>query len=387
MAFTATTTAVKRANADSFGAKLWAALNKKPDLYQIKIKRHDLTFVLRNLATLVENGLSLPKALGTLARERSLSRYANVFETIRKKIESGENFSTALALFPRTFPNLLVQQIKVGERSGTLAATLDRVATQVENASNLRAKVLKKLAYPIILVSAGSLAVTFMLMFVIPIFQQTYKENKVPLPGITQFLIDFSGIMKSYGWIVPILVVGGLYGIRQGRKNAQFALKMDRSLLRWPLFGNFFRDLAVLQFMDVLGNLLESGYTVVEALGGSVDAISNRAVRKSVAELQSAVTRGERFSRELDRQGDLFPPVVSQLVIVGEKTGNLAKASNFIREHLRREIERTTNILVGTIEPILTIGMACMIGMILLAIYLPMFDMIGAMNGQAGGGQ
>jgi len=157
--------------------------------------------------------------------------------------------------------------------------------------------------------------------------------------------------------------------------------------LRWPLFGNFFRDLAVLQFMDVLGNLLESGYTVVEALGGSVDAISNRAVRKSVAELQSAVTRGERFSRELDRQGDLFPPVVSQLVIVGEKTGNLAKASNFIREHLRREIERTTNILVGTIEPILTIGMACMIGMILLAIYLPMFDMIGAMNGQAGGGQ
>jgi type IV pilus assembly protein PilC len=156
---------------------------------------------------------------------------------------------------------------------------------------------------------------------------------------------------------------------------------MDRAILHMPLLGHWFRDLAVLQFMDVLGILLDSGYTVVEALGSSADAISNMAVKKSVQGLRDAVTRGERFSRELDKQGDLFPPVVSQLVIIGEKTGNLAKSTAFIRVHLRREIERTTNILVGTIEPILTIGMACVIGGILLAIYLPMFDMISAMNG------
>ena len=148
-----------------------------------------------------------------------------------------------------------------------------------------------------------------------------------------------------------------------------------------PANKKWFRDLAVLQFMDVLGVLLDSGYTVVEALSNSVEAISNCAVKQSVSSLRDAVTRGERFSRELDKQGDLFPPVVSQLVIVGEKTGNLSKSTAFIREHLRREIERSTNIMVGTIEPILTIGMACMIGVILLSIYLPMFDMIGAMNG------
>ncbi len=364
---------------------LWTILNfqlTKTDLYATKIKKKVLTFVLRNLATLVENGLSLPKALATLAKERSLKKYAEMFETIRRKIESGETFSNALALFPKTFDKLTIHQIRVGERSGTLALTIDRVTTQLENSSNLKAQVLKKLAYPIILIGAGSMAVTFMLMFVIPIFQKTYAESKAVLPGITQFLIDLSGFLKAYGWMVLLTMIVSVVGvIKLRKKNRDFAFRMDRAILHMPLLGHWFRDLAVLQFMDVLGILLDSGYTVVEALGSSADAISNMAVKKSVQGLRDAVTRGERFSRELDKQGDLFPPVVSQLVIIGEKTGNLAKSTAFIRVHLRREIERTTNILVGTIEPILTIGMACVIGGILLAIYLPMFDMISAMNG------
>jgi len=367
---------------------LWSLLNvqlgKKQDLYSTKIKKTDLIFVLRNLATLVENGLPLPKALATLAKERSLRKYAQVFETIRRKIESGETFSNTLTLFPKTFSNMTIQQIRVGERSGTLATTIDRVTTQLEKSSNLKAQVLKKLAYPIILVCAGTLAVSFMLLFVIPIFQKTYAENKVALPGITQFLIDLSGILKTYGWMVVVSGVVGAFSVKKMRKKPAFAYRMDRAMLQLPLIGPWLRDLAVLQFMDVLGVLLDSGYTVVEALSNSVEAISNCAVKQSVTSLRDAVTRGERFSRELDKQGDLFPPVVSQLVIVGEKTGNLSKSTAFIREHLRREIERTTNIMVGTIEPILTIGMACMIGVILLSIYLPMFDMIGAMNGQGG---
>ncbi|HZZ73518.1 MAG TPA: type II secretion system F family protein [Pirellulales bacterium] len=366
---------------------LWSLLNiqltKEPELHARKIKKRDLTFVLRNLATLVENGLPLPKALATLARERTLKKYTAIFETIRRKIESGETFSNALSHFPRAFNKLMVQQIRVGERSGTLATTIDRVASQVEKASNLKAQVLKKLAYPIILVCAGGLAVTFMLLFVIPVFQKTYSEAKVPLPAITQVLIDLSSFLKSYALILLGLAVSGLVATIKLRKKPDFAYRMDRLILQLPILGAWFRDLAVLQFMDVLGILLDSGYTVVEALGNSIEAISNCAVKRSVSDLRDAVTRGERFSRELDRQGNLFPPVVSQLVIVGEKTGNLAKSTAFIREHLRREIERTTSIMVGTIEPVLTISMACMIGVILLAIYLPMFDMIGAMNGGA----
>ena len=345
-----------------------------------KMKRRELTFVLRNLATLIDNGLALPKALSTLARERALRKHSSMLDALRRKIETGETFSAALAGFPKIFNDVLVNQVRVGEKSGTLPAALGRIATQLEKSDQIRSQVTKKLAYPALLLVAGSAAVTFMLLFVVPIFEQTYAESKVPLPWITQALVEVGHFMKSVGWLFPLAVVAVVITFKQMRSRKSSALAMDFALLRIPGIGPWLRDLSVLEFMDVFGNLLESGFNVVDALDVSAGSVRNRAVRGSIEQLQSAVTRGERFSRELDRQGDLFPPVVGQLVIIGEKTGNLAKATSHIREHLRREIERTTNILVGTIEPVLTISLAVVIGGILLAIYLPMFDMIGAMK-------
>jgi len=349
-----------------------------------KIKRRDLSYIIRNLATLVGNGLSLPKALGTIARERSLRKYASQLEVIRRRVETGESFSSALAQFPETFTEVMINQIHVGERAGTLAATLLRLTEQLDSADNLKARVLKKLSYPIVLVVVGGLAVTFMLLFVIPVFEKTYAGSGVPLPMITQVMIYGGDFLSSYGIVLVFLAVAGAIGYRYARNNPIAARKMDAWLLRTPVVGDWFRDMAVLQFMEVLGNLLEAGFTVADALRVSAGSVTNRAVRHSVGELHSAVVRGERFSLELDRHDELFPPIVNQLVIVGEKTGTLAKATAEIRNHLQRQIERTTNVMVGTIEPVLTISLAAMIGCILLAIYLPMFDMIGAMNPPTG---
>jgi type IV pilus assembly protein PilC len=155
---------------------------------------------------------------------------------------------------------------------------------------------------------------------------------------------------------------------------------MDAAILRAPVFGNWLRDIAVLQLMEVLGSLMEAGYNLAEALGEAGQAVSNRAIRQGVRDLQNAVRRGEKFSRELERHGETFPPIVSQLVIVGEQTGTLTRATSHIRDHLQREIERKTNIFVGTIEPTLTIGLAGAIAAILLAIYLPMFDMVNTIK-------
>jgi type IV pilus assembly protein PilC len=146
------------------------------------------------------------------------------------------------------------------------------------------------------------------------------------------------------------------------------------------VFGNWLRDIAVLQLMEVLGSLMDAGYNLAEALGEAAQAVGNRAIRQSVRDLQNAIRRGEKFSRELERHGETFPPIVSQLVIVGEQTGTLAKATRHIRDHLQREIERKTNIFVGTIEPTLTISLAAAIAAILLAIYLPMFDMVNTIK-------
>jgi type IV pilus assembly protein PilC len=346
-----------------------------------KIKKRDMIFILRNISILVENGLSLPKALETLVQEQSLKKHSPMLQEIKSRVENGEAFSEALALYPDAFSDIMVGQVRIGERSGTIPATLGRIMHQLEHADNLRGQIIKKLSYPALLITAGSGAVTFMLLYVVPTFEGIYSKAGAKLPAITQFLIDVGAFGTTYGWMILLGMVGIVGGIVSIRRSEKGRLWMDTSLLKVPLLGQWFKNLAVLQFMEVLGNLMDAGFTVVEALKSCAGAVGNRAVRQSINEMHDALTNGERFSDELARHSDLFPPVVNQLVIVGEKTGTLSKTTMHIRAHLRREVETYTNVLLGAIEPIMTLGLAGAIGCILLAIYLPMFDMIGAMGG------
>ena len=352
----------------------------KRDTSQQKIKDRDLVFILRNLSTLTESGVSLPKALGTLAEEKALEKHREMLQSIRRHLENGEAFSAALARYGATFDAVMVNQIKVGEHSGTLSETLTTVARHREDAHKLRSEIVRKLAYPMLLMVMGSAVIMFLLTYVIPVFEETYDNAKVPLPFITKLLIAVGGAAKSYGWIALGLVAVSVLAIRQLRKRPDLAYKMDAAILRSPMIGNWLRDIAVLQLMEVLGSLMEAGYNLAEALGEAAQAVGNRAIRQSVRELQNAIHRGEKFSRELERHEEMFPPIVTQLVIVGEQTGKLNRATSHIREHLQREIERKTNLFVGTIEPTLTISLAAAIAAILMAIYLPMFDMVNTIK-------
>ena len=371
---------VKSKTAESKTLRWLASLQLGGASKSVKIKKRDLIFILRNIATLTENGLSLPKALETICKEKSLKKYAGMLSTIRQTVENGDTFSGALAKYKDSFGELFISQIKVGEKSGTLPATLERLTQQLEHADNLRSTVIKKLSYPALLCVAGSGAVSFMLLYVIPTFEKTYKESGAKLPGITQFLIDVGRFGKNYGWMIGLGIVATIVGWFIARRTPPARLVIDRYLLKVPMLGDCFRNYAVLQFMEVLGNLMEAGFTVADALNSCAKSINNRAVRRSVEELHAAVLRGERFSNELEKHGDLFPPIVNQLIIVGEKTGTLSKATQNIKAHLKREVERYLGIMVGAIEPIMTICLASAIGCILLAIYLPMFDMIGTMK-------
>jgi len=359
----------------------WQFQKKSGQSSATKLKDRDLAFILRNLATLTENGVSLPKALGTLAEEKSLEMHREMLHALRCSLENGESFSVALSQFGSTFDPIMVNQVKVGERSGTLPDTLSSIALHCEEANELRGEILKQLAYPIILIVMGGGVITFLLMYVVPVFQETYDSAGVALPMITQVLIAVGDYSKNYGWMVLGLVGASVLTVRQLRKKSEFATKMDEAMLNLPIFGPWLRDIAVLQLMEVLGNLMEAGFNLAEALGESAQAIGNRAVQQGVRNLELAVRQGEKFSREIERQGELFPPIVSQLIIVGEQTGKLTRATSHIRKHLKQEIKRKTNLMVGTLEPVLTISLAAAIAVILLAIYLPMFDMISAVSG------
>jgi type II secretory pathway component PulF len=343
-------------------------------------KSHELTFILRTLSTLIDNGVSLPKALGTLAKEDTLAKHREVLDTLRRKVESGVAFSTAVSYFPHMCDAITINQIRVGERSGTLGDTLRQLSENRDQSAELRSAVIKKLAYPALLVTLGSALITFLLLYVLPVFQETYDKAHVPLPFITTLLIAFGVFAKQYGWMLVAAAILTIAGIKQLRKRNAFAIRMDRSMLKLPLFGNWLRDIAVLQLMEVLHNLMEAGYTLAEALLETGETVGNRAVKQGVHDLQVAVQRGERFSRELERLESLFPPIVNQLVIVGESTGQLTRVTSDICDYLRREIERKTNLIVGALEPILTIGLAMAVAVVLLAIYLPMFDMVNVVT-------
>jgi type II secretory pathway component PulF len=360
-------------------ASIWPRAGRKR-ISASKLKDRDLVYLLRNLATLTESGVPLPKALGTLAQERALEKHRDVLLAIRRHLENGESFHGALAKQGTLFDTVMVNQIKVGEHAGTLSETLMTVAKHREEGFRLRAEIIRKLAYPALLVVMGSAVIIFLLTYVIPVFQKTYANAKVPLPFITELLIGIGGFTKSYGWIALGLAAVTALALPQVRKRPELAYKMDAAILKAPVLGQWLRDVAVLQLMEVLGGLMEAGYTLAEALGESSQAVRNRVIRQSARDLESAIRRGERFSREIERHGETFPPIVSQLVIVGEQTGTLVRATQHIRDHLQREVERKTNVFVGTIEPTLTIGLAAAIAVILLAIYLPMFDMVNTIK-------
>jgi type II secretory pathway component PulF len=343
-----------------------------------RLKPHEFTFILRNLATLVGNGVPLPRAVATLAKEESLSRHRDVLEAIRRKVETGAPLSTALLDEPGVCDRLTASQIRIGERAGALAEALSQLAERRDRNRDLRSQIIKKTAYPAMLVVLGTGLITFLLLYVVPVFEQTYAEARVPLPFVTQVLIWTGAAAKQYYLAVLGTAAIGILALAQLRRNDAIAARMDHALLRAPLFGRWLRDIAVLQMMDALNTLMTSGFTLAEALRQTSQSVDNRAVRHGVRTLLSAVDRGERFSREIERLNELFPPIVNQLVVVGESTGQLAKATSDICEHLRREIDRKTTLMVGALEPILTISLAAAIAVILLAIYLPMFDMVNA---------
>lgn len=372
--------AVLQANSATSGLTAWWNARANSKKLHERLKSHELTFVFETLSTLVSNGVPLPKALGTLAREQTLAKHRRLLDALRRKVEGGVAFSAALSQYPEICDALTVSQIRLGERSGTLSETLEHLSENRGKSAELKRTIIKKLAYPVLLVTLGSGLLTFLLMYVVPVFQETYDKAHVPLPLITRFLIQFSAIAKV---VVPYVAATGILTaalVKQLRKNDQFALSMDQMLLRTPVLGSWIRDMAVLQLMEVLHSLMAAGYTLAEAVRETAGSVGNRAVRQGVHDLQTAIHRGERFSRELERHEEMFPPIVNQLVIVGESTGQLTRATKDICDHLRKEIERKTTLLVSALEPVLTISLAASIAVVLLAIYLPMFDMVNTIK-------
>ena len=378
MANTSSTTLKRtKAGADAFGAfGQWCRARNQPK--PARMKPADLAALFHNMTILLDAGLSLTQTLRTLADEETLKRHKPLLAALYRDIEAGIGFSSALAKFPASFSNMIVQQITVAERTGDLGKSLAEIAKQVEEGNDLRKKVIRKLSYPAVLIFAGGAVSTFMLLFVVPQYEETYAESGAQLPAITEVMLFVGDMLSEYGWTLPLVPVALFFALKTIRRNAELSLAFDRGLLRLPIVGKLLRNVAAFEFVNVFGNLLESGFTVAESLRVAGESTRNLAVRQRILTIHTAIISGGRLSNEIKKHSELFPAMVRQLMSVGEKQGDLRTAIGHMREHLRKEIERTTAAMVGTIEPVATIGLACVIGGIVLAIYLPMFDLISS---------
>jgi len=334
-----------------------------------------LAELMRLLLMLLENGLSLPKSLQSLADDRSTRKFRHVLTRLRMTIEAGGTLSQGMQHYPRTFTRMQVQQIRIGEQSGAMEKALLRVCEQMERQVALRKRVITKVSYPILITVAGSGLMIFMCVVVIPEFEKVYGDSGVSLPMVTQVVTASSRAVIQWGWLsVPATILAVILWV-SGRSRPVVARAMDAFFLRLPLVGPWLRDVAVLQFSEAISSMVECGYKPVEAVEVSADCVGNREVRAAVDDVRRGVNRGEKLSVELNKHERFFSATLCQLVGVGEQSGDFPKAMRGTCKHLRERLDSRIDATVGILEPTLTILLAAAIGGIVLSIYMPMFHM------------
>jgi type IV pilus assembly protein PilC len=340
-----------------------------------RIRPARLAELLSLLLMLLENGLSLPKSLESLAADRSTRKYRQLLNRLRMTIETGGTLSQAMERYPRSFTAMQIQQVRIGERTSSLERALARVCEQLHRRVAIRKRIVKKVSYPLLVTVAGAGLMVFMCVVVVPEFETVYRSSGVELPTVTRIVTAASRLLLSWGWLaIPSAVVATLAWLGT-RRRPRAARLIDACLLRLPLLGPWLRDVAVLQFCEAISAMVECGYKPVDAVETAVSCVGNREVRAAVEDLRRSVRRGEKLSTEMGKYDRFFSATLCQLICVGEQSGDFPKAMRGTCEHLRERLETRIDTTVGMLEPTLTLLLAAAIGSIVLSIYTPMFHM------------
>jgi type IV pilus assembly protein PilC len=334
----------------------------------------DLAVLTRQFASMMSSGLTLVRALGILEDQTVKPKLRTAVGQVRLAVQGGVTLSTALAQHPDQFPLLMVNMIKAGETGGFLDDALERVAKMYEADANLRAKIKGAMTYPVIVLIFAGLMGTGVIIFIVPIFEKMFKNlgGKLPLP--TQIMVTLSHNMF---WVLPIVVGSAVAGIKLYRKNMrdnyEFRLKVDRLKLRLPVFGTLLTKLAISRWARNLGTLLAVGVPIIQALDVVGGTSGNSLISEAMEDVKSAVRVGQQMSVPLARHA-LFPPMVVQMMEVGEETGQTTEMLDKLADFYDHEVETATDSLTAALEPLLVVIMGAAIGTMVICLYLPMFS-------------
>lgn len=339
------------------------------------MKNEDFVIYCRQFATLIRAGISIVEATHILADQTSSKGLKKALKGVEEDIRSGIAFSAAAAKYPKIFPVLFVNMMKAGEATGNLDETLDRMAFSYEKSFKLKKKIQSAMSYPIVLVVLIILVSAFMLLWLVPQFTANFASFGAELPAITLMVLGFSNALKAYWWIFLVIgsaIIGAFLYLFQ--KNTKFNFYVHYFLLKMPIFGKVLQKSAIARMTRTLASLFSSSVPILNALSIVEKIIGDPVIEEVVHKSRTSLEKGSSLADPL-KESWVFPPLVTQMVSIGEQTGSLDYMLEKIAEFYEDDVDRTVDSLKALIEPIMIILLAGIVGFIMAAVLLPMYSL------------
>lgn len=365
--------------------KAKSSSGKKFRLFGGSVKTKDLMVFTRQLATLVDAGLPLTRGLRVLHRQTTNETMKAALAGMLETVETGNTFSESLGNYPKIFNHLYVNMVKAGEAGGVLETVLNRLAEFMEKAEKIKNKVKGAMTYPIVVLCAAVGIVVFLMLAVIPKFQQIFTDlmgSDEGMPALTQFVINLSEGVKHYWLPGGVAIVGAIIGIKIFFKTPFGSLLRDKMALTMPVFGDLTQKTVVARLTRTLGTLLSSGVPVLQALSIVKDTTGNQVVSKALQSVHDSVKEGEGMTAPLGASG-VFPAMVVSMVEVGEETGALPEMLIRVANTYDDEVDNAVAAMTSIIEPIMIIFLAVVVGGIVIAMFMPLISIIGSIGQQS----
>src|SRR4051794_20064921 len=335
----------------------------------------DLAVFARQFATMVNSGLPILKALSILGDQTESKPLAKVVSEVRLDVERGSSLSQSMAKHPKVFQNLFIAMVKAGETGGVLDSVLLRLADNMEREVELRQRVKSAMTYPIVVLAMVSLILVAMLLFIVPQFKGIYASLGGQLPLPTRILLFVSEVFRTYWWMWTIATIVFVILFKRYKKTARGRARLDAIRLKVPVFGSLFHKTALSRFASTLSILMRSGVPILQSLDIVSETVNNDVISRAVRDVQGSVKEGESIARPLSKHA-VSPPMVVQMLAVGEETGAIDTMLEKVGQFYDNEVSATVDALTSLIEPLMIAIIGGCVGMAVIALYLPMFNVI-----------
>ena len=347
---------------------------------QPKVTTKDLVVFTRQFATMIDAGLPLIQCLDILSSQQENVTFKQILQTIKEDVEAGSTFADALRKHPKAFDELFVNLVAAGEVGGILDTILNRLAVYIEKAMKLKKQVKSAMTYPTTIVGIATVVIGVILVFVIPAFEKMFADFGGALPAPTQIVINMSNFIQDYilviigGFIFTVFAFKKFYATKRGREI------VDELALKAPVFGVLIRKVAVAKFTRTLGTMVSSGVPILDGLDIVAKTAGNRTIEKAIVQVRQSISEGNTIADPLTKSG-VFPPMVCQMIAVGEQAGSIDTMLNKIADFYDDEVDDAVGNLTAMMEPLLMLFLGTTVGGLVIAMYLPIFKLAGAAGG------